>query len=292
MAIYNLGSVNIDHVYRVPHLPEPGETLASTSFNSGLGGKGANQSIAVAKAGGQVFHIGAIGADGGWLADQMADAGVDTRFLSIIDVPTGHAIINVDDAAENVIVLFTGANRALTEEMVNEALSGAGAGDWLLLQNETNLGVYAAKTAKAKGLRVAYAAAPFDAEAAAAMLPVTDLLAVNHIEAAQLSEALGVLATDLPVAQVLITRGADGATLQSGDEEISVDAFKVDPVDTTGAGDTFLGYFLAALDLGRSAKDALTFASGASAIQVTKVGAAVAIPVAAEVEAFLDGLKG
>ena len=292
MAIYNLGSVNIDHVYRVPHLPEPGETLASTSFNSGLGGKGANQSIAVAKAGGQVFHIGAIGADGGWLADQMADAGVDTQFLSVIDVPTGHAIINVDDAAENVIVLFTGANRALTEEMVNEALSGAGAGDWLLLQNETNLGVYAAKTAKAKGLRVAYAAAPFDAEAAAAMLPVTDLLAVNHIEAAQLSEALGVLATDLPVAQVLITRGADGATLQTGGEEISVDAFKVDPVDTTGAGDTFLGYFLAALDLGRSAKDALTFASGASAIQVTKVGAAVAIPVAAEVEAFLDGLKG
>ncbi len=287
MAIYNLGSVNIDYVYRVPHLPEPGETLASTSFNSGLGGKGANQSIAVAKAGGQVFHIGAIGADGGWLADQMASAGVDTRYLSVIDVPTGHAIINVDDAAENVIVLFTGANRALTEEMVNEALSDAGAGDWLLLQNETNLGVYAAKAAKAKGMRVAYAAAPFDAEAAVAMLPVTDLLAVNHIEAAQLSEALAVDAADLPVAQVLITRGADGATLQSGDEVVSVEAFKVDPVDTTGAGDTFLGFFLAALDLGRSAKDALTFASAASAIQVTKVGAAVAIPAADEVEAFL-----
>ena len=289
MAVYNLGSVNIDHVYRVPHLPEPGETLASTSFNSGLGGKGANQSIAVAKAGGQVFHIGAIGADGEWLADQMADAGVDTRYLSVIDVPTGHAIINVDDAAENVIVLFTGANRALTEAMVNDALSDAGSGDWLLLQNETNLGVYAAKAAKAKGMRVAYAAAPFDAETAVEMLPVTDLLAVNYIEAAQLSEALGVSATDLPVAQILITRGADGATLQAGDDVISVEAFKVDPVDTTGAGDTFLGYFLAALDLGKSAKDALAFASAASAIQVTKVGAAVAIPAADEVEAFLDG---
>lgn len=289
MAVYNLGSVNIDHVYRVPHLPEPGETLAATSFNSGLGGKGANQSIAVAKAGGQVFHIGAIGADGGWLADQMADAGVDTRYLSVIDVPTGHAIINVDDAAENVIVLFTGANRALTEEMVNEALSDAGAGDWLLLQNETNLGVYTAKAAKAKGMRVAYAAAPFDPEAAAEMLPVTDLLAVNHIEAAQLSEAMGVSAVDLPVAQVLITRGADGATLQTGDEEVSVEAFKVNPVDTTGAGDTFLGFFLAALDLGRSAKDTLTFASAASAIQVTKVGAAMAIPTADDVEKFLIG---
>ncbi len=288
MAIYNLGSVNIDHVYRVPHLPAPGETLASTSFNSGLGGKGANQSIAIARAGGQVFHIGAVGADGGWLADQMANAGVDTRHLSVIDVPTGHAIINVDDAAENVIVLFTGANRALTEAMVNDALSDAGAGDWLLLQNETNLGVYAAKAARAKGMRVAYAAAPFDAEAVAEMLPVTDLLAVNHIEAAQLSKALGVPAAELPVALVLITRGADGATLQTGDEEISVEAFKVDPVDTTGAGDTFLGYFLAALDLGQPAKDALTFASAASAIQVTKVGAAVAIPAAAEVEAFLN----
>ncbi len=287
MAVYNLGSVNIDHVYRVPHLPEPGETLAATSFHSGLGGKGANQSIAVARAGGQVFHIGAIGADGGWLADQMADAGVDTRFLSVIDVPTGHAIINVDDAAENVIVLFTGANRALTEAMVNEALTDASAGDWLLLQNETNLGVYAAKVAKAKGMRVAYAAAPFDAEAAVAMLPFTDLLAVNDIEAAQLSAALGVSAADLPVAQVLITRGGDGATLQSGDTEISVDAFKVDPVDTTGAGDTFLGYFLAARDLGRETKDALTFASAASAIQVTKPGAAAAIPDADVVEKFL-----
>jgi ribokinase len=288
MAIYNLGSVNIDHVYRVPHLPVPGETLASTSFNSGLGGKGANQSIAIARAGGQVFHIGAVGADGGWLVDQMADAGVDTRYLSVIDVPTGHAIINVDDAGENVIVLFTGANRALTEDMVNNALSDAGADDWLLLQNETNLGVYVARVAKGKGMRVAYAAAPFDAEAAASMLPVTDLLAVNHIEAAQLSDALGVDAADLPVDQVLITRGADGATLQSGGEEISVAAFNVDPVDTTGAGDTFLGYYLAAVDLGRSAKEALSFASAASAIQVTKMGAAVAIPMAEEVEAFLD----
>lgn len=287
MSIYNLGSVNIDHVYRVPHLPEPGETLASTSFNSGLGGKGANQSIAIAKAGGQVFHIGAIGADGGWLADQMADAGVDTRHLVVIDVPTGHAIINVDEAAENAIVLYSGANHALTETQVNEALRDAGAGDWLLLQNETNLGVYAATVAKAKGMRVAYAAAPFDAEAAVAMLPVTDLLAVNDVEAAQLSEALGLDAANLPVAQVLITRGAEGATLQSGAEVTSVDAYKVDPVDTTGAGDTFLGYFMAAIDLGQSEREALTFATAASAIQVTRMGAATAIPAAAEVTAFL-----
>lgn len=287
MAIYNLGSVNIDHVYRVPHLPEPGETLASTSFSSGLGGKGANHSIALARAGGKVFHIGAIGSDGGWLSDKMAKTGVDTRYISVIDIPTGHAIINVDDDAENVIVLFTGANRALTKDMINNALNDASAGDWLLLQNETNLGVYAATVAKDKGMRVAYAAAPFDAEAAVAMLPVTDLLAVNEIEAAQLSEALGVDAADLPVPQVLITRGADGATLQTGDEVISVDAFNVDPVDTTGAGDTFLGYFLCSLDMGSTSQDALLQATAASAIQVTKPGAAEAIPVQSDVTEFL-----
>lgn len=287
MAIYNLGSVNIDHVYRVPHLPEPGETLASTSFSSGLGGKGANQSIAIARAGGKVFHIGAIGPDGGWLSNKMAGSGVDTRYISVIDIPTGHAIINVDDYAENIIVLFTGANRALTEDMINNALTGANADDWLLLQNETNLGVYAATAAKDKGMRVAYAAAPFDAKAAVAMLPVTDLLAVNEVEAAQLSEALGVDATDLPVSQVLITRGANGATLQTGDEVISVDAFKVDPVDTTGAGDTFMGYFLCSLDKGGTPQDALLQATAASAIQVTKPGAAEAIPVQIDVTEFL-----
>ena len=287
MAIYNLGSVNIDHVYRVPHLPMPGETLASSSFQSGLGGKGANQSIAIARAGGQVFHIGAIGSDGGWLADKMADAGVDTRFLSVIEVSTGHAIINVDDEAENTIVLYSGANRALTEMHVNKALSDAGAGDWLLLQNETNMGAYAASLAKDKGMKVAYAAAPFDSDAAAAMLPMTDLLAVNDIEAAQLSEALGVDAANIPVNQMLITRGADGATLQTGGEADFVKASRVEPVDTTGAGDTFLGYFLCSLDMGRTPQDALLHATAASAIQVTNLGAAEAIPTLSDVNEFL-----
>lgn len=287
MAIYNLGSVNIDHVYRVPHLPMPGETLASTSFRSGLGGKGANQSIAIARAGGQVHHIGAIGADGGWLAEQMAATGVDTQHLAVVDVPTGNAIINVDDAAENSIVLYAGANFALTEKAIDNALRDANEGDWLLLQNETNLGVYAASVAKSKGLQVAYAAAPFDADAAKALLPFTDLLAVNDVEAAQLSEALGVDAADLPVAQVLITRGADGATLQSGGDDVFVKAFRVDPIDTTGAGDTFLGYFLCSLDMGQTPQDALLQATAASAIQVTKLGAAEAIPTLSEVEEFL-----
>jgi len=287
MTVYNLGSINIDHVYRVPHLPEPGETLASSAFTSGLGGKGANQSIAIARAGGDVFHIGAIGKDGAWTATRLAEIGVDTRFIETLGIPTGHAIINVDDNGENAIVLSSSANRALTENQVVNALFDAKAEDWLLLQNETNLGLFAAKTAKAKGLRIAYAAAPFDAETAKAMLPFIDLLAVNEIEAAQLSHCLGVSADALPISQTLITRGAEGAVLWQEGRAISVNAFKVEPVDTTGAGDTFLGYFLAAIDAKLPPKAALRKAAAASALQVLKEGAAEAIPTAQEVSVFL-----
>ncbi len=289
MTVYNLGSVNIDHVYRVPHLPAAGETLSSTAFHRGLGGKGANQSIAVAKAGGRVVHIGAIGPEGGWTVDILREAGVEVDHIATLDVPTGHAIINVDDRGENAIVLFAGANRGLTEAMLEAALADAQAGDWLLLQNETNLGHTAALAARAKGMKVAYAAAPFDTSAAAEMLPLVDLLAVNDIEAAQLADALDAELDDLPVAQALITRGGDGAVLRSGRHKDTVAAFRVTPVDTTGAGDTFLGYFLAARDAGWSAKDALTQAAAAAAIQVTREGAAAAIPSADEVLAFLKG---
>jgi len=273
----------------VPHLPAAGETLSSTAFHRGLGGKGANQSIAVAKAGGRVVHIGAIGPEGGWTVDILREAGVEVDHIATLDVPTGHAIINVDDAGENAIVLFAGANRGLTEAMLEAALADAQAGDWLLLQNETSLGHTAALAARAKGMKVAYAAAPFDASAAAEMLPLVDLLAVNDIEAAQLADALDAELDDLPVAQALITRGGDGAVLRSGRHKDTVAAFRVTPVDTTGAGDTFLGYFLAARDAGWSAKDALTQAAAAAAIQVTREGAAAAIPSADEVLAFLKG---
>ncbi len=282
MTIYNLGSINIDHVYRVPHLPAPGETLTSSDFTSGLGGKGANQSIAVRRAGGDVHHIGAVGPEGDWAVEGLRAADVDVSAVATLDTPTGHAIINVDDDGENAIVLFPGANRAISEAMIEAALDGAGDGDWLLLQNETNLGVYAAQTARTKGMRVAYSAAPFDADAVAEILPLTDLLAVNEIEAAQLSRTLGKISVPL----LLVTKGDAGAVLH-GDPETSAPAFKVTPVDTTGAGDTFLGYFMAGLDAGDPAADALRRASAAAAIQVTRHGAAVAIPIAEEVAKFL-----
>ncbi|MEO0496393.1 MAG: ribokinase [Pseudomonadota bacterium] len=288
MTVFNFGSINLDLVYQLPHLPQPGETLASTGLERGLGGKGANQSVAIAKAGGRVVHIGAVGEDGTWLKDQMASAGVGVDHIAVLDEPTGHAVIYVDDGAENVIVLYEGANRALTMQMAQAALDGSKHGDWLLAQNETNLVPEVAALAKSRGLKIAFAAAPFDPAAVEAVLDHVDLIAVNAIEAAQLAESLPHQAQRLSQVEMLVTLGSKGAELRRGDDLQRVSAFPVQPVDTTGAGDTFLGFYLAATADGDTTAQALQTASAAAAIQVTRPGASSAIPSIAEVQTLLD----
>lgn len=288
MAIFNLGSINVDCLYAVPHLPMPGETLAATAYSFGLGGKGANQSIAATMGGATVMHIGMVGSDGEWAKSALEDFGVSTDLIGEAEVPTGHAIINVDPSGENAIVIFSAANIAQEEGRIDQALTMAAEHDTFLCQNETNLTAYAAEKARGIGMRVVYSAAPFDADAVQEMLPFVDMLVVNEVEARQLGDALGVTPENLPVAQVLITLGADGAEFRSSGEVIRVPGFKVTPVDTTGAGDTFLGFFLAGLDVGLDIKGAMTFASAAAAIQVTRKGTAEAIPDLSEVKEFLE----
>lgn len=288
MSIFNLGSINIDNFYTVSHLPRPGETLAALGHDIGLGGKGANQSVAAALAGSQVFHIGAIGPDGAWCADRMKAAGVDVSGVARVQVPTAHANICIDPEGENVIVLFSGANSCQDLQRIEPILARAKKGDTFVLQNETNLTFEAAQLAKEHGLRVVYSAAPFSAEAAAKMFPVIDMLVLNDVEADQLSCALGQAVEELDVPSVLITRGAKGARLlRRNGSPLQVPAFSVTPVDTTGAGDCFLGYVAAALDQGIEQEQALILASAASAIQVTRKGTADAMPDRDEVEAFL-----
>ncbi|SEM50461.1 ribokinase [Gemmobacter aquatilis] len=285
MAIYNLGSINIDHVYRVPHLPAAGETLSALGYAQGLGGKGANQSVAAARAGACVYHIGAVGPGSDGVLAELAGYGVDLRHVAVGVEPTGHAIINVDPAAENSIVIYPGANRVLSGDMAGAALAGARAGDTLLVQNETSAQVEAAALAAARGMRVIYSAAPFEIAAVRAVLPQVSLLVMNEGEAAQLRAAEGTL----PPLDCLITKGAQGAEwLSAGAEPLFMPAFKVTPVDTTGAGDTFIGTLAAALDLGLPREAAMRRAAAASALQVTRQGAAQAIPTAAEVDAFLQ----
>ena len=288
MAVFNLGSINLDHFYQVPHLPAPGETLAATGYSGGLGGKGANQSVAAAKGGARVVHIGTIGADGEQAVEQMRGFGIDTSHVARCDQPTAHAIINVAPDGENAIVIFSAANMAQEESRIEAALEQAKEGDFCLLQNETNLVAFTAEAARARGMRVVYSAAPFDAQAAGEVLPFVDLLVLNAVESEQLSTALGVTPANLPVPELLITRGSHGALYRSGESEIDVSAFSVKAVDTTGAGDTYLGFFIAGLDGGMDVRGAMRFAAAGAAIQVTRPGTADAIPDLQEVRAFLE----
>ncbi|MEO0864008.1 MAG: PfkB family carbohydrate kinase, partial [Pseudomonadota bacterium] len=149
MAVWNLGSINVDNVYRVPHLPGPGETLSATDFSRGLGGKGANMSVAMARAAARTAHIGAVGPDGAWCVERLMEYGVDTRHIATLSgVQTGHANIAVADDGENQIVTFGGTNQQISDEVSGAALAEAGPGDTVLLQNETNGQVTAARMAR------------------------------------------------------------------------------------------------------------------------------------------------
>ena len=277
MTIYNLGSINIDHIYLMPHLVMPGETLAASDYQAALGGKGANQSIAIARAGSNVIHGGMINiADEDWL-DSMAEAGVDIHhIIRSDDMPTGHAIVAVDEGkGENQIILSPSANAAIPNDLIGDLLKEAQPSDWALAQNETNQTTYFLKQAKAKGLKICYSAAPFVAEVTAELLPIVDLLVVNEIEAKELSDHLG---EDINVEHLIITKGADGADYFHQGSHHHIPAVPANAVDTTGAGDTYLGYVLAGLDQGMAILDAMKLAAKAAAFQVERHGASDAIP--------------
>lgn len=281
MRVFTLGSINIDRFYEVPRLPGAGETVLATAHSTDLGGKGANQSVAAARAGADVVHIGRVGPDGQGMVDRLAGFGVDVRFVGQCGQPTAHANICVDPDGENAIIVYPGANLCQDMASVRMALAGAGPGDWLMVQNETDAQTETAALARDRGVSVAYSAAPFDAKAVAAMMPYCDLLIMNAVEAAQLQGALG--RVDVPC--LLMTRGKDGAdwTETRTGTTLSVPAVPVTPIDTTGAGDCFAGFTVAGLVQGLSPRTALTRAAAAAALQVTRRGAAPAMPTLDEV---------
>lgn len=286
MAIWNLGSINADYVYSVPHIPTPGETLAASDRQVFLGGKGANMSVAAARAGTQVRHIGCVGADGTWAVERLLEWGVDTRYIDQIEEATGHAIIAVDADSENMIILHPGANGQIPQAQLQNALAEAETGDWFVTQNETNLQRTGTALAKKMGLKVAYAAAPFDAERVQAVLPHLDFLILNEVEAEQLRAATGQGPEALGIKDVIVTLGADGADWYTAGHTTHFDAIAVDPIDTTGAGDTFTGYVLAGIDRGKPMAQALKQASKAAALMVTRHGTADVIPDLLEVQQF------
>ena len=286
MNILNFGSLNIDLVYQVEHIARPGETIASSSHQVFAGGKGANQSAALARAGARVFHAGQVGPDGQWLVDKLAGLGVDVQHIRVGDVPTGHAIIQVDHHGQNSIVLFAGANTQIDRGAIDAALSRFDRGDILLLQNEINDVSYIIAAASERDLTICLNPAPFGPEVRAYPLGLVDLLIVNETEASGLASAseLAALAALCPRAQIALTLGAAGAQYRSPTERFHLPAPQVEAVDTTGAGDTFIGYFLQGLTASMTARDAMARAVQAAALCVTRPGAMDSIPTIDEVD--------
>ena len=297
MKVFNFGSINIDLVYRVPHLVQPGETLSSRSLETVLGGKGANQSVALARAGVNVGHIGRLGRTDDWASVQMQSAGVDISAVEHVEGSSGHAAIQVDDAGENSIILHGGANQSFDTQSLEKSLEAAVEGDWLLIQNECNNVSVAIEIAARQGLSVAFNPAPMTTEINALPLERCAVLIVNETEAAALAgtedldRALDVLSKRLPDTRLVLTLGSKGAVLQHGSQQFSAQALNVEVVDTTGAGDTFVGYFLAALIDGLGDQSALQRACAAAALAVTKAGATPSIPMADEVNALQKRLN-
>ncbi len=289
-AVYNLGSLNLDQIYHLPHHVQSGETLSATSFRVGAGGKGCNQSIACALAGAQVYHAGCIGHDGNMLRELLKTSGADTSLLEEIDVPTGCAVVMINAEGNNSIILFAGANHEIDEKLLDKLFDRAQAGDVLLLQNETNMLAEAMKRAKAKKMKIAFNFAPFDkAKAAELPLELVDYLIVNEIEGAGLAgksapqEILDTLTVRFPETQIILTLGADGVVWAGPAGQGELPAFPADVVDTTAAGDTFIGYFLAGINENMSIEEAATLASKASAICCSRPGAGTAIPKRTEI---------
>lgn len=293
MRILNFGSLNIDHVYSVEHFVRPGETLNSFRYRQFAGGKGFNQSMSLANAGATVYHAGKIGHDGIWLRERLRKAGVDVSLLEITDMQTGHAVIQVNRAGENCIILHGGANQEVTESEIHRTLSSFSAGDYLLLQNEISSIPEIMTLASAKGMHLVFNPAPLTSEVASYPLEAIHLFILNEIEAKGLTgesgpeQIMASMRRTYPEAGIVLTRGDKDVIYADSQTSFSIEAKIVTPVDTTAAGDTFIGFFLAEFSKNQNAETALSIGCKAAAICVTRMGASDSIPTKAEVDQSL-----
>lgn len=289
MKVLNFGSLNMDYVYSVNHMVIPGETLASKGMQIFCGGKGLNQSIALAKAGVKVYHAGMIGNDGKMLLDACKLGGVDSRYIKLCPERSGHTIIQVDSRGQNCILLYGGANRNITKEYVDEVLEGFVEDDILLLQNEINLLEYIIDRAYEKGMRIILNPSPYDGALDSCKLEKIFMFLMNEIEGAQITgvempeEILERIRKMYPEAMVVLTLGEKGAVCQYKDKRYYQEIYPVKVVDTTAAGDTFTGYFISSYVKGMTVQEGLDFAAKASAIAVSREGATTSIPTREEV---------
>ena len=289
MKVLNFGSLNLDYVYQVESILIPGETQASKSRQIFCGGKGLNQSIALAKAGIPVYHAGLIGEGGEPLLEVCKENGVNTEFIRQIPGPCGHTVIQVDENGQNCILLFGGSNRSMTKEFVDTVLDSFEEGDIILLQNEINELDYIIDRAYEKHMMIILNPSPFDNALENCDLSKISLFLMNEIEGFQITgekepdKILTKVKALYTKAKVVLTLGGDGSVYQDETGIYRQGIFKVKAVDTTAAGDTFTGYFISSIIDGLPVQDGLELAAKASAIAVSRPGATASIPLRSEV---------
>lgn len=290
MKILNFGSLNIDKVYAVEKIVKGGETIDSVSFSESVGGKGLNQSIAVAKAGGNIMHAGCVGKDGEILLQALKDNNVDTSLIKTVETASGQAIIQVDKHGQNCIILFHGANYEVDKAYIDEVMQDFAQDDILILQNEISNIDYIIEVAKAKQMKIYLNPSPINENLNKYNMQAIDGIFVNEHEGVYLADKekvediLDSLASKYPELEIILTFGDKGAYYRHKDINIFQPAYKVDAVDTTAAGDTFTGYFIALRQQGKSIEESLQKASKASSITVSRKGASISIPKIAEVD--------
>lgn len=289
MKVLNFGSLNYDYVYQVDHIIVGGETQASIRMETHLGGKGFNQSVALAKAGLEVYHAGSLGEEGQLFLDACKEYGVKTKYIRQIPGKSGHTIIQVDKNAQNCIILFGGANRSQTKEFVDHVLEGFEKGDYILLQNEINEIDYIIEKAYEKGMVIVLNPSPYDANLKDCDFQKVSVFLLNEIEGEMMTgekepeRILEILKNKYPSAKVVLTLGTEGAFYQDGEQKVFQKAFPVKAVDTTAAGDTFTGYFIAGMMAQMPIEKIMERCARASSIAVSREGAAGSIPTADEV---------
>ena len=289
MKILNFGSANIDYVYSMDSIVKPGETVSTRSMEVFCGGKGLNQSIAAAKAGGNVYHAGMVGRDDGEkLLKKMNDDGVNTEHIKAAACPSGHAVSQVESSGQNSIFLYGGANRKIDEKYANEVLEGFEKNDILLLQNEISSLKYIAMTAHKKGMKVVLNPSPVNVELKE-LFPFVSYLMLNEDEGTAFTNESGYveiadkLLSKYNEMNVVLTLGKKGVYFKNKDECQTHGIYKVKVTDTTAAGDTFIGYFISCIMRGKTVKEALQTASIASSLAVSRQGASDSIPLLEEV---------
>jgi ribokinase len=292
MKILNFGSLNIDYVYNVEHIVTEGETLGCKKRGIFAGGKGLNQSIAIARAGGNVYHAGKIGQDGEMLLSICREAGVHTEYIQESIEATGHTIIQVDESGQNCILLYGGANQNIEKEDIDEVLKHFTRGDMLVLQNEISNLPYLVDRAAEYGLQMVLNPSPYNAKLEKVDFSKISIFLLNEIEGGQMTgehapeKILERMLALYPNARVVLTLGKAGSIYRDQTQEYHQKIYAVKAVDTTAAGDTFTGYFLTALAEKLPIPEALDLAAKASAIAVTRNGAVPSIPQRTEVDAF------